>query len=503
MAGFVMLYRFYAGSWRRRGAVPARRGRIVTRLPVNREGWSPPLTRARAACSLAGHFCPQGAFDRNQKLKREQIMRVVLLGAPGSGKGTQAKLLVERYGIPQVSTGDLLRAAVKAGTALGKKAKAAMDAGELVSDEIVLQMIEERLAQPDAKGGFILDGFPRNIPQAQELDSKLAWLRQPLQVALLVSVDFDVLMKRLTGRRTCGDCGQMYNIHFAAPKKSGKCDKCGGSLQHRSDDNESTIRNRLETYEKETQPLVTYYKAQGKLRTVQGVGKIDEIFGNISDIVDAEIRPLDVSGGTAAGAGGVAVAAKSGAKKKPAAAKKTTKKTPKKAPKKAAKKVAKKAAKKVAKKAVKKKAAKKVAKKKTAKKTVKKKATKKKVAKKATKKKAAKKTTRKKAVKKASKKKATKKKAAKKTTRKKAVKKKAAKKTTRKKATKKKATKKKATKKKATKKKATRKKATKKKATKKKATKKKATRKKAATKKATKKKTTRKKATKKKTKKRR
>ena len=144
-------------------------------------------------------------------------MRIVLLGAPGSGKGTQAKLLVEKYKIPQMSTGDLLRAEVSAGTDLGKRAKAAMDAGQLVSDEVVLGMIQARLAKPDAKSGFILDGFPRNIPQAQSLDAMLARLGQPLQLALLVDVDTDVLMKRLTGRRTCGSCGAIYNIYFSAP----------------------------------------------------------------------------------------------------------------------------------------------------------------------------------------------------------------------------------------------------------------------------------------------
>jgi len=220
-------------------------------------------------------------------------MRIVFLGAPGSGKGTQAKQLTVKYGVPQISTGDLLRAAVKAGTELGKQAKAAMDSGKLVSDDIVLAMIEERLGQKDAREGFILDGFPRNIPQAQELDSKLAWLGKPLQIALLVSVDPDILLKRLTGRRTCGDCGQMYNVYFAPPATANKCDKCGGALVHRSDDNEATIRSRLDVYHNETEPLVAYYKAQGKLRTVSGEGSIDAIFSRMCEIVDSEIRPLE------------------------------------------------------------------------------------------------------------------------------------------------------------------------------------------------------------------
>lgn len=219
-------------------------------------------------------------------------MRIVLLGAPGSGKGTQAKLLVEKYKIPQVSTGDLLRAAVTAGTELGKKAKTVMDRGELVPDELVLGMIQERLAQDDAKAGFILDGFPRNIPQAQALDALLARIAQPLQLSLLIDVDQEVLLKRLTGRRTCASCGQMYNVYFSPSEVSGRCDKCQGPLQQRSDDNESTIRNRLQIYEAQTAPLIAYYKAQGKLRTVRGVGSINEIFRAVSDIVEAQIRPF-------------------------------------------------------------------------------------------------------------------------------------------------------------------------------------------------------------------
>jgi adenylate kinase len=224
-------------------------------------------------------------------------MRIVLLGAPGSGKGTQSKLLIDKYKIPQMSTGDLLRAEVAAGTELGKKAKTAMDAGQLVSDEVVLGMIQARLSKPDAKNGFILDGFPRNIPQAQSLDAMLARLGQPLQLALLVDVDTDVLMKRLTGRRTCGSCGTIYNIHFSAPKTANKCDKCGGALQHRSDDNEQTVTNRLQVYQQQTAPLVNYYKAQGKLRTVRGVGTVSVIYKNVSDIIESQIRPLaDVMG---------------------------------------------------------------------------------------------------------------------------------------------------------------------------------------------------------------
>ncbi len=249
-------------------------------------------------------------------------MRIVLLGAPGSGKGTQAKLLVDKYKIPQMSTGDLLRAEVAAGTDLGKRAKAAMDAGQLVTDEVVLGMIQARLAKPDAKSGFILDGFPRNIPQAQSLDAMLARLGQPLQLALLVDVDTDVLLKRLTGRRTCGSCGAIYNIYFSAPKTANKCDKCGGALTHRSDDNEQTVANRLKVYQQQTAPLVNYYKAQGKLRTVRGVGAVSAIFKNVTDIIESQIRPLaDVMGKIESAAARQAAKAKAAAVAKAAAAK--------------------------------------------------------------------------------------------------------------------------------------------------------------------------------------
>jgi adenylate kinase len=255
-------------------------------------------------------------------------MRIVLLGAPGSGKGTQAKLLVEKYKIPQVSTGDLLRASVAAGSDLGRKAKQAMDGGQLVSDEIVLGIIQERLSKPDAKGGFVLDGFPRNIPQAQALDATLARLGQPLQLALLVDVNRDVLTKRITGRRTCSQCGAIYNIYFSPSKPPGKCSKCGGALSQRSDDNEETVRKRLAVYEEQTAPLVSYYKAQGKLRTVRGVGGIHEIFKNITDIIEAQIRPLAAvmsqtatppKPTAAAKAAALAKAAAKGAPKKPEA----------------------------------------------------------------------------------------------------------------------------------------------------------------------------------------
>ena len=204
-------------------------------------------------------------------------MRIVLLGAPGSGKGTQAQKLIAEYGIPQISTGDLLRAAVASNSELGQRAKTAMDNGQLVSDDIVLGMIEERLQDDDTQKGFILDGFPRNLSQAASLDELLAKSGKPLQGALLIDVEFDVLLKRITGRLSCKSCGAIYNRFTSAPEVENTCDKCQSELYHRADDNEETIGKRLETYEKETAPLVNYFKDKGLLLKVAGIGEIEEI----------------------------------------------------------------------------------------------------------------------------------------------------------------------------------------------------------------------------------
>lgn len=214
-------------------------------------------------------------------------MRIVLLGAPGAGKGTQAKKLIDKYGIPQISTGDILRKAVADGTPLGIEAKSYMNKGELVPDSVVIGLVKERLQQDDCRKGFILDGFPRNTAQAETLDRVLGEMGVPLQIALSVDVDLDVLMKRLTGRRTCRQCGQMYNIYFSPPAKEGICDKCGGELYHRDDDKEETIRKRLEVYESQTAPLIEYYKNKGILKSVNGVGNIEEIFANVCAIFDS------------------------------------------------------------------------------------------------------------------------------------------------------------------------------------------------------------------------
>jgi adenylate kinase len=208
-------------------------------------------------------------------------MRIVLLGAPGAGKGTQAKKLTEKYGMPQISTGDLLRAAVVAGTALGVEAKSFMDKGELVPDGVVLGMVQERLKQDDCKKGFILDGFPRNTAQAEALDKMLLELGMPLDAVLSVDVPFEILMKRLTGRRTCKECGQMYNIHFSPSSKDNACDKCNSGLYQRDDDREDTISKRLEVYNVQTTPLMDYFRSKGILKSVSGVGSIDEIFSRV------------------------------------------------------------------------------------------------------------------------------------------------------------------------------------------------------------------------------
>jgi adenylate kinase len=214
-------------------------------------------------------------------------MRIVLLGGPGSGKGTQAKMLTDKYGIPQISTGDIFRAAVKEGTPMGLKAKEYMDRGELVPDEVVVGVVQERLTKPDLKKGYMLDGFPRTLPQAEALDKILAAMGQTLDRAVLVDVPDSELMKRLTGRRTCrnSDCGKMYHIIFNPPKKEGTCDACGSELYQRDDDSEATIRERLNVYAEQTAPLIDYYDSKGLLARIDGVGPISEIFGAITKVL--------------------------------------------------------------------------------------------------------------------------------------------------------------------------------------------------------------------------
>ncbi len=212
-------------------------------------------------------------------------MRIVLLGAPGSGKGTQARQLQSDHGWPQISTGDLLRSAVDAGTELGLKAKAIMDAGNLVSDEIVLGVVKERLSNDDAETGFVLDGFPRNRAQALDLETVLSDLGQRLDAAVLMDVRFDILLKRLTGRRTCSKTGKLLNIYLSSQEELDACTDAGGELLRRADDDEATIQNRLEVYERETAPLIDYYRDGGLLRTVHAEGSPVEVYSRLSAVI--------------------------------------------------------------------------------------------------------------------------------------------------------------------------------------------------------------------------
>ncbi|MGB5625455.1 MAG: adenylate kinase [Woeseiaceae bacterium] len=210
-------------------------------------------------------------------------MRIVLLGAPGSGKGTQAKKLMADKNIPQISTGDMLREAVASGTRFGKKAQSVIDSGDLVPDEVVLGIISERLTQPDAAEGFILDGFPRTTQQALDLSELLDQLGTPLDTAVLLDVDFDILMKRLTGRRTCSLTGELLNVHFSSQEELDACTNAGGELIQREDDNEETIANRLDVYRESTEPLVAYYAKRNKLTTINAEGTIDEVYDRLRE----------------------------------------------------------------------------------------------------------------------------------------------------------------------------------------------------------------------------
>lgn len=213
-------------------------------------------------------------------------MRIVLLGAPGSGKGTQAKKLMADKNIPQISTGDMLREAIESGTRFGLKAKPVMEAGNLVPDDIVLGIISERLSQPDAVDGFILDGFPRTTQQAVDLGELLDQLGTPLDTAVLMDVDFDILMKRLTGRRTCSLTGKLLNVYFSSQEELDECTNAGGDLIQREDDNEETIGNRLAVYRKNTEPLIDYYSKRNMLVTIDAEGAIDEVYERLRAALD-------------------------------------------------------------------------------------------------------------------------------------------------------------------------------------------------------------------------
>lgn len=208
-------------------------------------------------------------------------MKVVFLGPPGSGKGTQAKMISERLGIPQISTGDMLRSAVREGTPMGLKAKAMMDSGALVADEVVVGIVQERLAKSDCEAGFILDGFPRTVPQADALQACLQALGKDLDAVISLEVDSGAVVERITGRRTCRDCGMMFHVRFDPPAQDNACDGCGGELYLRDDDQEDTIRKRLEVYAEQTAPLIAYYQRANLVRPVDGMQEIAQVQGQI------------------------------------------------------------------------------------------------------------------------------------------------------------------------------------------------------------------------------
>jgi adenylate kinase len=260
-------------------------------------------------------------------------MRIVLLGAPGSGKGTQSQRLVERHGIPQISTGDLLRAARTKDTELGRKVKATMDAGQLVDDDIVLDMIRERLGEPDAQPGFILDGFPRNIAQAKALDILLGELGKPLDTVVQMDVDYGELTRRIAGRRSCSNCGRVFNLLTCPPGQAENetCPKTGGPHQlfQRPDDNEATVAERLKVYDEKTKPLIEFYREQGILRAIDAEGELDEV----TERLEEALGSWGSSGGKRKAAAVVKAAPAKAASKKAAGGKSAAKKAPlKKAP---------------------------------------------------------------------------------------------------------------------------------------------------------------------------
>jgi len=218
-------------------------------------------------------------------------MNIVLFGPPGAGKGTQAEKLVAKYGLPQVATGDMFRAAVSKGTPMGLEAKKYMDSGALVPDEVVEGVVAERLAADDLREGFILDGFPRNTHQAAALDAVLAAEGREVELVLNVMVGEDELVRRISGRRVCRDCGANYHVVSSPPDVEGVCGACGGELAQRDDDNEETVRNRLRVYREQTEPVVDYYRPSGKLVDIDGSKSPDEVFADLAEAVEARRRP--------------------------------------------------------------------------------------------------------------------------------------------------------------------------------------------------------------------
>ncbi|MGM0855261.1 MAG: adenylate kinase [Bacillota bacterium] len=212
-------------------------------------------------------------------------MNIVLMGLPGAGKGTQAEKIVDKYGIPHISTGDMFRAAIKGGTELGLKAKSFMDNGDLVPDEVTIGIVRERLSKEDCEKGFLLDGFPRTVAQAEALENILADLGKKMNYVININVDKDILMERLTGRRICKECGATYHLVFNPPTEEGVCDRCSGELYQRADDNEETVQNRLDVNIKQTQPLLAYYEDKGYLKNIDGQQDIHRVFDDIDELL--------------------------------------------------------------------------------------------------------------------------------------------------------------------------------------------------------------------------
>jgi adenylate kinase len=211
-------------------------------------------------------------------------MNLVLMGLPGAGKGTQAAEIVDKYGIPHISTGDMFRAAIKEGTELGKKAKSYMDAGNLVPDEVTIGIVDERLSKSDCEKGFLLDGFPRTVAQAEALEKILFDKNRSIDFVLNIDVEKEKLMERLTGRRICKQCGTTYHVIFNPPSEQGVCDKCGGELYQREDDNEETVKTRLEVNIEQSKPLLEFYDQKGYLRNIDGNQDIDQVFNDIDQL---------------------------------------------------------------------------------------------------------------------------------------------------------------------------------------------------------------------------
>lgn len=207
------------------------------------------------------------------------------MGLPGAGKGTQAERIVEKYGIPHISTGDMFRAAIKDETELGLQAKSFMDKGELVPDEVTIGIVRERLGKPDCEKGFLLDGFPRTVAQAEALENILSDLSRRINFVINIDVDQEILMERLTGRRICKSCGSTYHLVFNPPAKEGECDRCGGELYQRADDNEATVKNRLEVNIKQTKPLLDFYEQKGYLRNINGQQEIGKVFTDLDSLL--------------------------------------------------------------------------------------------------------------------------------------------------------------------------------------------------------------------------